>query len=1013
MDLPATFGGRRCIAAPASTSYQGEFSMCVHQNRAVRGSRFLCVLSVWVVATGGAQLTRAEAGPTLQIEVDARDLPRRLLHTRIQVPCQAGKLKLWFPKWVPGTHGPYGPVQNVGGLWVYTPRGQAVTWRRDELEPYRVECDVPDGISEITVKLDMICNEPALEAAGFLSYANNAVGIINWGMCLLYPEGPSCDDILAHLSLRLPSQWNYATALKPEATKDGLASFQTVSLSDLVDCPLIAGKHLRTIQLNAGSSPPAFLDLVSESPSALEVGPEIVEIYGKVVREAATLFGACHYLEFHFLVTCSDDLGYLGLEHLTSSINGVMERDLVDHERLKGWVANLLPHEYVHSWCGKFRRPAGMCTPNFHTPEKTRLLWVYEGLGEYLGEVLMVRSGLLNLLEFRERLASTIRSLSHHEGRRWRSLEDTAVASHLLRGGSPDWSNLRRSQDYYFEGMLVWLEADAIIRERSLGKKSLDDFCRAFFGARSPGLKVVPYELPEIVHILHELADFDWEPFLKKRVSQPLEALPLDVVRRCGYRAQYTTRPPEEQMTRQNRGVSSGAAMQDSIGLSFTDEGTITEVVPGMIGDRSGLAPGMKVIGVNNKTFSHQRLIDAVAESASRHKIELLLVQGDEFHTIALNYSDGLRYLELVRDPAKPDILAEILKPVTAPPASRDAPEPEHKTTSLPPPKGYVCFRANGPIRIDGRLDDDAWKAAPWTDAFVDIEGDSRPRPRLETRAKMLWDDSYFYVAATLKEPHVWGTLREHDSVIFQDNDFEIFIDPDGDNHEYYEIELNALNTEWDLLLEKPYRDGGPAKNDWEISGLKTSVHVDGTLNNANDVDHGWSVEFAIPWNALARYAHRPTPPRDGDQWRVNFSRVEWRTKIADGQYRKVPDTPEDNWVWSPQGVIDMHRPERWGYVQFSTAAPGQATYQVDPAGPIRDRLMQIYHAQNVFSKNNKHWATKVEELKLPDAPGLPEHSVSLRSTSNGFEAAITFTPPGASAQTWTIRGDSRIAPRS
>jgi hypothetical protein len=213
-------------------------------------------------------------------------------------------------------------------------------------------------------------------------------------------------------------------------------------------------------------------------------------------------------------------------------------------------------------------------------------------------------------------------------------------------------------------------------------------------------------------------------------------------------------------------------------------------------------------------------------------------------------------------------------------------------------------------------------------------------------------------------------------------------------------------------VLKKPYRDGGPAHNDWELPGLKTGVHVDGTLNNANDLDHGWSVEFAIPWNGLAQYAHRTTPPRDGDQWRVNFSRVEWRIEIADGQYRKIPETPEDNWVWSPQGVIDMHRPERWGYIQFSTAAPGQAVYRIDPAGPIRDRLMQIYHAQNVFKKNNQRWATRLEELKLPDARGLPEHSVSLRSTANGFEAAITVIPPGGSAKTWTIRDDSRIAPR-
>jgi predicted metalloprotease with PDZ domain len=604
--------------------------------------------------------------PTLQIEVDARDLPRRLLHTRIQMPCQAGKLRLWFPKWVPGTHGPGGPVQNVGGLRLETPEGKPVPWRRDEIEPYRVECDVPVGVRSIDVRLDVICNQPAVAAAGYLSHGNASVGIINWGTCLLYPEGPSRDDIRVHLSLRLPHDWRFATALKtePAPAKSGHITFKTVSLGDLVDSPLIGGEHLKSIPLDSGVYAPAFLDLVSESPGALEIRPNVVELYSRVVREAGELFDACHYSEYHFLVTCSDDLGYLGLEHLTSSLNGVHEHDLKIDARRKGWVANLLPHEYVHSWCGKFRRPAGMCTPDFHTPEKTKLLWVYEGLAEYLGEVLMVRSGLVDLKEYREMLALTISTLSHREGRRWRSLEDTAVASHLLRRGNPNWVDLRREQDYYHEGLLIWLEADAIIRERSQGKNSLDDFCRKFLGKNPSTAKVVPYELPEVVKTLRELADFDWEHFLTVRVTQPQEALPLDVVGRCGYRLQYATQP-STYLTYQER---DSITARDSLGLTFSGDGSIVIVIPGMIGDRAGLAPGMKVIGVNNKTFSRQRLLDALADSVAARKIELLLIEGERFRTIVLNYADGPRYLELVRDESKPDVLAEILKPRANPP---------------------------------------------------------------------------------------------------------------------------------------------------------------------------------------------------------------------------------------------------------------------------------------------------------------------------------------------------------
>jgi hypothetical protein len=334
---------------------------------------------------------------------------------------------------------------------------------------------------------------------------------------------------------------------------------------------------------------------------------------------------------------------------------------------------------------------------------------------------------------------------------------------------------------------------------------------------------------------------------------------------------------------------------------------------------------------------------------------------------------------------------------------------PTAKVSSEVIPKGYVCYRASRPIQIDGRLDDEAWKIAPWTDPFVDIEGDARPRPRFETRAKMLWDDSYFYIAALLEEPHVWGTLKKHDSVIFQDNDFEIFIDPDGDNQEYYEIELNALNTEWDLFLKKPYRDHGPAINTWEIPGLKTAVHVTGTLNDPRDTDTSWSVEVAIPWSALAEFAHRPAPPRDGDQWRVNFSRVEWRHEVVDGRYQKVPKAREDNWVWSPQGVVDMHRPEHWGYVQFSTAAPGQASFRRDPAEPVRDRLMQIYYAQKSFFNKHRRWAGSLDELNLPYTAAVPAQATKLTLTASGYEAAITFSPPGGDSQTWVVEQDSRL----
>ena len=247
-------------------------------------------------------------------------------------------------------------------------------------------------------------------------------------------------------------------------------------------------------------------------------------------------------------------------------------------------------------------------------------------------------------------------------------------------------------------------------------------------------------------------------------------------------------------------------------------------------------------------------------------------------------------------------------------------------------PRNYLCRRATGPFVATGSLEKSFWHDAPWTEEFVDIEGDSRPVPRYRTRAKMLWDDDYLYVGAEMEEPHVWASLTEHDAVIFQDNDFEVFIDPDGDNHDYYELEINALNTTWDLRLVKPYRDGGPAINEWEVPGFLSAVAINGTINDARDIDRGWSVEMAFPWPVLGEYARCAAPPTDGDRWRINFSRVEWDVTIDGGVYRKIPGRPEHNWVWSPQGAVDMHRPERWGCVQFSTAPPGAASFVADPA---------------------------------------------------------------------------------
>lgn len=321
---------------------------------------------------------------------------------------------------------------------------------------------------------------------------------------------------------------------------------------------------------------------------------------------------------------------------------------------------------------------------------------------------------------------------------------------------------------------------------------------------------------------------------------------------------------------------------------------------------------------------------------------------------------------------------------------------------SLPHPKGYVCYRAPEPIVPDGDLEKPAWQAADWTEDFVDIQGEAMPAPRFRTRVRMLWDDRFLYIGAELEEPHVWGTLAERDSVIFYDNDFEVFIDPDGDSHNYYEIEINALNTVWDLRLPKPYRDGGAALNEWDLEGLQTAVKVHGTLNDPRDRDRGWTVEMALPWRALGEYAGRPAPPQEGDQWRINFSRVEWEVVVEEGRYRKVKGRPEDNWVWSPQGVIDMHRPERWGYVQFTSAPPGSVAFRSDPSNDARSLLHQVYYAQREFHALERRYATTLSELEQ----NLP---VTLTLTPDGYQATAAFHDHDGSVRRIHIRQDSKV----
>ena len=324
-------------------------------------------------------------------------------------------------------------------------------------------------------------------------------------------------------------------------------------------------------------------------------------------------------------------------------------------------------------------------------------------------------------------------------------------------------------------------------------------------------------------------------------------------------------------------------------------------------------------------------------------------------------------------------------------------------------PRGYVAYRVTSAITVDGRLDDPAWARAAWSEDFVDIEGDAKPRPTWPTHAKMLWDDTFLYVGAELRERHVWATMKAHDSVIFHENDFELFLEPDGDNRDYYEFEINALGTFWDLFLPKPYRDGGKADNSWEIPGLKSAVRIDGTLNNSADVDRSWSVELAFPWAVLKAHTSRAAPPRNGDQWRVNFSRVEWKLEPVGGSYKKVDGVNENNWVWSPQGAVDMHRPEMWGYLQFSTVPAGSERLVPDASWPARAWLYDAYYGQREFRRTHGRYARTLDELgvPLPAAGTLREPQLVIEG--EGYTISVAMALDGGRAVRWYVNQESAL----
>lgn len=594
----------------------------------------------------------------IQLKVDASDAPRRLFHVRMSMPANPGPLTLMYPEWIPGEHGPTGPIANFVGLRIEG-AGKTIPWRRDDVNMYAFHLDVPSGVSTLEIAFDFI-SPP--DSDGFTSGASTTteLAVLNWNQVLLYPQGAQSDSLSYQATLKVPAGWRYGTALPIQRESGNEIEFRPAPMTTLVDSPVSAGAHYKTFDLGNENGAEHYLHVAADSDRALEAPPEVVAGFRHLVNEAGALFGARHFRDYHFLYTLSDHVAHFGLEHHESSDDRTGERSLIDPDMLKSH-AYLLPHEFVHSWNGKYRRPLGL-TPGggrdggYDTPMKGGLLWVYEGLTNYLGEVLAARSGLWKPEDYRESLANTAAALDHTFGRTWRPLEDTAVAAQTLYDAGSDYETLRRSVDYYPEGSLIWLEADTIIRQLSKGAKSIDDFCRAFHGGSNSGPALKTYEFADVVSALNAVQPYDWAGFLNQRIRSTDAHAPLGGIARSGWKLVYDNVISD--FWKANEEERKTTNLMYSIGISVREDGSIADVLYGGPAQKAGVAPAVKLIAVNGRQYNPTVLREAVA---AKQPVELLVRNGEFYRTHRVDYTGGERYPHLVREEGSPDLLTGII----------------------------------------------------------------------------------------------------------------------------------------------------------------------------------------------------------------------------------------------------------------------------------------------------------------------------------------------------------------
>ncbi len=629
-----------------------------------------------LVAVCGVTPLLAQKTP-IQITADLTEGVRHLYHAEIDIPVQAGIADLITPRWIPGTHAPGGPLADIVGV-VFTGSGQTLKWRRDDVELAEFHVTIPKGVSTVHVHLDSIVP----------GRVTSKMSVLEWEHLMMYPAHVPVKDIPIQPSVTVPAGWGTGTSLKPigpvstpavtgvseaahgPATGSVTTKYAVTTVEQLEDSPVITGLYFHEFALAPEITPKHFLDVVSDEPEDSRMRPETLAEIGNLVREADANYGSHHYNEYHFLLTLSDRAGGQGLEHGQSSDNGVGEKGFADDAHQLG-ESDLLAHEFTHSWNGKYRRPARLAQPDFATPQQGDLMWVYEGMTQYWGNVLAARSGLKSQEQYRDLLALSAAQLDNKPGREWRSTEDTAVAGSLIRGGNQNWVNWRRGQDYYQEGELVWLDADVTIRKLTDNKKSLTDFVKIFLGkGGNTGPLIVGYEFPEIVKDLNEVVKYNWASFLRDRISNINPRADLDGIEHGGYKLVYQDHASRSERTlgAANSRRGGGLNVWYSLGMRVSAEGTIGDIRWNAPADKAKLAPGEKIMVVNGQVFSADALRAAVVKAKTDSApIHLLVQQESDVMSVDIDYHEGERYPVLVRVEGTPAYLDDITKPLTTP----------------------------------------------------------------------------------------------------------------------------------------------------------------------------------------------------------------------------------------------------------------------------------------------------------------------------------------------------------